>query len=147
MRNRLVLLLALTLAASAQAPQIHFDGKTWWHHIEVLADDNVEGREAGSAGLERAEAYVVEQLKQSGLEPAGNKGFYQPVKLESRQIEEKDSSASLIRHGQVERLTLGDDCFFGTRAALAPSLDAPLVFVGYGLKVPEMNYDDLAGLD
>jgi hypothetical protein len=29
----------------------------------------------------------------------------------------------------------------------AARTEAPIVFVGYGLTVPEMNYDDLAGLD
>ena len=147
MRKLFAVLLSLSFAASAQAPQLHFDGKSWWHHVEVLADDNMEGRETGSPGLERAEAYVVEQLKLAGLEPAGNSGFYQPVKLQSRQIDEKASSAALVCAGKAEPLVLGDDAFFGTRADLAPSLEAPLVFVGYGLKVPEENYDDLAGLD
>ena len=34
-----------------------------------------------------------------------------------------------------------------TRIDLAPEVEAPLLFVGYGLKVPEKNYDDFAGLD
>ena len=136
--------LLVTICANAQQ---HFDGKTWWHHVEVLANDNMEGRETGSPGLQRAEAYVVEQLKQAGLAPAGTSGYYQPVKFESREIVESQSSAALVRNGQAEPLVLGEDCFFGTRSDLAPKLDAPLVFIGYGMKVPEKNYDDLAGQD
>jgi Zn-dependent M28 family amino/carboxypeptidase len=113
----------------------------------VLAADNMEGRETGSPGLRRAEAYVVDQLKQSGLQPAGTKGFYQPIKFISREIVEKDSSAALVRNGKTEPLTLGEDAIFSTRVDLAPAVDAPLVFVGYGLSIPEKNYDDLAGLD
>jgi Zn-dependent M28 family amino/carboxypeptidase len=130
-----------------QATQTHFDGKTWWNYIKVLADDNMEGRETGSDGLRRAEAYIVEQLKANGLEPAGSDGFYQSAKFESREIIEKDSSVSLVKDGKSEPLTLGDDGFFGTRVDLAPEVNAPLVFVGYGLKIPEQNYNDLAGLD
>jgi Zn-dependent M28 family amino/carboxypeptidase len=143
--------LAFTIAArSGGAPQnaqAHFDGKTWWGYIKVLADDNMEGRETGSDGLRRAEAYIVEQLKMNGLEPAGSDGFYQPVKFESREIIEKDSSAALVRDGKSEPLTSGEDVYFGTRADLAPEVEAPLVFIGYGLKIPEQNYDDLAGMD
>src|SRR6266481_2226522 len=124
-----------------------FDGKTWWEHVKVLADDKMEGRETGSEGLRKAEAYLVEQLKQAGAQPAGKNGYYQPVKFQSRQIVEKDSSAALIRDGKVEPLTLGDDVIFNTRVDLAPEVEAPLVFVGYGLVVPEKNYDDLADLD
>ena len=140
-------LLVAVCAFSAQVAPSHFDGKTWWDYVKVLADDNMEGRETGSAGLRRAEVYIVDQLKVAGLQPAGTDGFYQPVKFESRQIVEKDSSLALVRNGKVEPLTLGEDAYFSTRVDLAPELQAPLVFVGYGLSIPEKNYDDLAGLD
>ena len=142
-------LLASLLLASAfsQVAPTHFDGKTWWDYVKVLAADNMEGRETGSKGLEAAEAYVVSQLKLAGVQPVGTNGYYQPVKFESREIVEKDSSLALIRDGKIEPLTLGEDAFFGTRVDLAPSVEAPLVFVGWGLTVPEQNYDDLAGLD
>jgi Zn-dependent M28 family amino/carboxypeptidase len=140
-------LLVAVCAFSAQVAPTHFDGKTWWDYVKVLADDNMEGRETGSAGLRRAEAYIVDQLKVAGLQPAGTDGFYQQVKFESRQIVEKDSSLALVRNGKVEPLILGEDAYFNTRVDLAPELQAPLVFVGYGLSIPEKNYDDLAGLD
>ncbi|HXP68467.1 MAG TPA: M28 family metallopeptidase [Candidatus Dormibacteraeota bacterium] len=150
-KKSLVLLtlgFCISLAAFAQqAAKNDFDGKTWWDYVKVLADDNMEGRETGSAGLKRAEAYVVEQLKADGVEPAGSDGYYQPVKFEVRQIVEKDSSIALIRDGKSEPLALGEDAFFNTRVNLAPEIEAPLVFVGYGLTIPEKNYDDLAGLD
>jgi Zn-dependent M28 family amino/carboxypeptidase len=151
MKRSLVLLalgFSVTVAAFAQqAAKNDFDGKTWWDYVKVLADDNTEGRETGSAGLKRAEAYVVEQLKADGVEPAGTDGYYQPVKFEVRQIVEKHSSIALIRDGKSEPLALGEDAFFNTRVNLAPEIEAPLVFVGYGLTIPEKNYDDLAGLD
>ncbi len=129
------------------APKSAFDGKTWWDHVKVLADDNMEGRDTGSAGLRKAEAYVVDQLKRSGVQPAGTDGYYQPVKFSSRQIIEADSSAALVRDGKVEPLTLGDDVIISSRIDVAPEAEAPLVFVGYGLTVPENNYDDFSGLD
>jgi Zn-dependent M28 family amino/carboxypeptidase len=150
MLKRFLTLASLLVAISAfsqQTAPTHFDGKTWWNYVKVLADDNMEGRETGSAGLRRAEAYIVDQLKQAGLQPAGTDGFYQPAKFRSRQIVEQDSSLALVRDGKVEPLTLGEDAFFITRVDLAPEVQAPLVFVGYGLSIPEKNYDDLAGLD
>ncbi|HWF06593.1 MAG TPA: M28 family metallopeptidase [Candidatus Angelobacter sp.] len=134
-------------AAGASARETHFDGKVWWDYVKILAADNMEGRETGSPGLRKAQEYVVEQFKHAGLEPAGSKSFYQPVQLVSRQIVEKDSSLALVHNGQVEPLILGDDAIFSTRVDLAPSVDAPLVFTGYGLTIPELNYNDLAGLD
>ena len=142
----LFLLLPL-LAGCASSNQTAFDGTTWWNHIKVLADDNMEGRETGSEGLKRAEAYVVAQLQAAGVEPAGTQGYYQPVTFESRTLREQDSSLALIRDGNREPLTLGEDCNLGTRVNEATHVAAKLVFAGYGLSIPEKNYDDLAGLD
>ena len=139
--------LALNLYAQQATPK-YFDGRTWWEHVKVVADDRMEGRDTGSEGLRKAEAYVVEQLTKSGLQPAGTNGFYQPLKFSSRQIVEKDSSIALVRNGVEQPLLLGDDAYFNTRVDLqAGELKTPLIFVGYGLKIPEKNYDDLAGLD
>ncbi len=144
----LLLIVAVCVSTVSQsAAKNSFDGHTWWDHVKVLADDNMEGRDTGSPGLRKAEAYVVDQLKKSGVQPAGKNGYYQPVQFISRQIIESESSAALVRDSKVQPLTLGDDIIFSTRVDLAPSVEAPLVFVGYGLTVPEKNYDDLAGLD
>jgi len=151
-RTSLIIMLTCALVAGAQAqqqtPTLHFDGNSWWAHVKVLADDNMEGRETGSEGLRKAEAYAADQLGKAGLLPAGTKGFYQPVKFVQRLIDEKNSSAALIRDGKAEPLILGEDAYFGTRVEGSDGeIAAPLIFVGNGLKVPEKNYDDLAGLD
>jgi len=125
----------------------NFDGKSWWDYVKVLADDNMEGRDTGSPGLQRAQAYVIEQLKKDGIQPAGDKGYYQPIKFISRRLDESKSSLALTHDGKTEALVLGDDAILSTRIEAAPQVDAPLVFVGYGLRVPEMQIDDLAGLD
>jgi Zn-dependent M28 family amino/carboxypeptidase len=138
----------MVLALPSFAQESHFDGQSWWNHIKVLADDKMEGRDTGSEGLRQAQAYVVEHLRQLGLQPAGSQGFYQPVKFVSRQIVEQQSHVTLLKNGVAEPLTLGDDTYFNTRVELSPKeVKAPLVFVGYGLKIPEKNYDDFAGLD
>jgi Zn-dependent M28 family amino/carboxypeptidase len=146
-----ILIAALALATTGGARQTHsdqFDGSSWWNYVKVLADDNMEGRQTGSEGLRRAEAYAVEQLQKSGLEPAGENGFYQTVKFDQRQVDEKSSSASLVRDRKTIPLVLGEDAYFSTSVDL-PSTEvaAPLVFVGYGLKIPEKNENDYARLD
>lgn len=134
------------LAEGASAP--NFNGQSWWDYVKVLAADNMEGRETGSAGERKAQAYVVDQLKQDGLQPAGSNGFFQPVKFREKTIDESRSSLALVRNGKTEALVLGDDAYFGTRVDGGTNeVNAPLVFVGYGLRVPEKNYNDFAGLD
>src|SRR5271165_5127636 len=134
-------LLALSFAfAAASQTTSRFDGQSWWNHVKVLADDKLEGRDTGSRGEREAQKYVVEQLKQFGAEPAGTNGYYQPVKFVSRQIVEKDCGLTLVRDGKREPLVLGEDAIISTRIMPAPEVSAPLVFVGYGLKVPQNNY-------
>src|SRR5713101_3125669 len=111
----LVGLLAATLATAQTPTKLLFDGKTWWDHVKVIADDNMEGRETGSMGLRKAEAYAVEQLKSAGLEPAGSNGFYQNVKFVQRTIDEKNSFAFLTSEGEPTPVSLGADAYFTTR--------------------------------
>ena len=123
------------------------EGKLWWAHIQYLADDKLQGRNIGTPGFEAAANYVGTQFRTLGLKPAGTAGYLQPVKFETRQLISEESSLALVRDGKVEPLTLGADATLNARADLAPKLEAPLVFVGYGLSIPEAHWDDLAGLD
>src|SRR5438132_6164989 len=144
----LFLLLTTAISAFAQTSNLAgSDGRMWWNYVRVLASDDMEGRETGSEGLRKAASYIVEQAKKDGLQPAGSDGFYQPVKLRSRQIDENQSSLALVRDEKRVPLVLGEDAMFSTRVDLVPEVDAPLVFVGYGLRVPELNYDGFSGLD
>jgi hypothetical protein len=45
-------------------------------HVRALADDTFEGREGGSRGGRAAAAYILDQIKPLGYEPAGNDGSY-----------------------------------------------------------------------
>ena len=113
------ILVAASFALPTQAqtsPELHFDGKSWWEHVKVLADDNMDGRETGSPGLRRAQAYVVDQLTKAGLEPAGANGFYQPVRFNQRRVVEKDSFAALAHDGKSDALAPGDDFIFSARS-------------------------------
>jgi Zn-dependent M28 family amino/carboxypeptidase len=152
MRNALSAILSLALAAASLAqhtsPTSHFDGNSWWSHVKFLADDSLEGRDTGSEGLRKAQAYAVEQLQKAGLTPAGANGFYQPVRFKQYEVDESKSSLTLVASGQSNPLSFADDAYINTRSTRASAnLSAPLVFIGYGLKIPEKNLDELAGLD
>ncbi len=123
------------------------DGRRWWSHVQYLADDRLEGRDTGSPGHRKAAAYVAGEFERAGLKPAGTEGYIQPVRFHTRRLKDADSSLTLVRNGESEELVLGEDAVIGTRIDPAPSVDADLVFAGYALTVPEMQYDDLSGLD
>ena len=128
----------------------HADAKRWWSFVESLANDGMEGRDTGSPGHKRAAEFVAAEFKKAGLEPAGVNGYIQPVKFKSRRILEEKSSLTLVPSSgaaKPEPLTLGEDATISMRVDPAPSLEAPLVFVGYGLNIPERNINDFAGLN
>ena len=149
MKAHLLLAMAVIInsCAFAQTSNPSFDGKSWWAHVSVLADDKMEGRGTGTPGLQRAADYIVRQLKNDGLKPAGTRGFYQPISFRVRQLDESHSSVSLVNEGKIENLVLGEDAILSKSVDLAPHAEAPLVFAGYGLRIPEVHYDDFSNLD
>jgi Zn-dependent M28 family amino/carboxypeptidase len=143
-----IFLTAVAIYSQQTAQTGHFDGQSWWAHVKFLADDSLEGRDTGSEGLRKAEAYAVEQFRKAGLQPAGADGFYQSVRFNQFQVDEGKSSLALIADGKEKPLSFADDAFITTRATRASvELMAPLVFIGNGLKIPEKNLDELAGQD
>jgi hypothetical protein len=112
-----------------------------------LASDRYEGRETASQGYHRAAEFVAAEFKNLGLAGVGKEGYLQPVPLVVRKLRPAESSLSLTRSGLQEMLELGSDATIGTHTGPPAEFEAPAVFAGYGLTVPERNYDDLAGLD
>jgi Zn-dependent M28 family amino/carboxypeptidase len=146
MLRRSPALLLIVVACTAQAAE-HFDGKAWWETVKEISDDKYEGRDTGSKGEHRAQEFIVGKLKALGVEPAGSDGYFQSLKLRTLEIDEAHCQLSLLRDGHAQVLTLGEQAYFSTRYPPAPKVDAALIFVGYGLTIPEKNYNDFAGLD
>ena len=140
------LLVIAPIAGQTPAP-VGDDQARWWAHVRTLADDGLEGRQTGTDGYRKAAAYVVEQFEHAGLKPAGTKGYLQSVQFTRRRILEDQSRLVLVRDGKEDVLRFGDDASVNLRAELSQSVEAPLVFVGYGLSAPDAGHNDLSGLD
>ena len=136
----------IAMAAGPQAAATADDearGKAWWAHVQVLADDSMRGRMTGSPDFLRAAAYVVRKFRSYGLEPAGVGGsYYQPVHFIEQWVEAGKSSLNLVVDGQTQPLALGQDAVLSSRSPEPATVDAGLVFLGYGLHLPDSNYDD-----
>lgn len=147
-----ICLAVIALAAgpvmnAAEKPGSTDPGAKWFGHVQYLADDKLEGRLTGSEGYRKAAQYVADHFKQYGLEPGGTDGYLQPVKFEVQRVVASQSKLSLKNAGTDTPVSIGDSALLGSRLPQPKQLDAPLVFVGYGLHIPEANYDDFAGLD
>jgi hypothetical protein len=118
-------------------------------HVEFLADDLLEGRATGSRGFELAAKYVATEMAKLGLEPGGTDGSWmQPVELLEATRVVPAARVTVERGGERLELAPAVDfipgfSYFGTEA----SVEAPLVFAGFGVSAPELGYDDFAGVD
>ncbi|WP_205481275.1 M20/M25/M40 family metallo-hydrolase [Sphingomonas arenae] len=116
--------------------------------VEFLADDLLEGRGAGERGHEVAALYVASQFRSLGMQPAGENGsWYQRVPFR-RATHEGSPRLELISGATREALSVGSD------AAVRPSItererriEAPMVFVGWGITDGRYRFDDYRGLD
>ncbi|QKG52751.1 M28 family peptidase [Hymenobacter sp. BRD67] len=119
-------------------------------HVRYLADDRLRGRLPGTPGYQLAVDYVVSQLKQNGVLPAGDKGTYtQTVRLRRAFVEAGATLSFQPATGAAQPLAYGAAITLYPNPGLAEVSvsNAPLVFAGYGISAPELKYDDYAGLD
>jgi Zn-dependent M28 family amino/carboxypeptidase len=143
-------LAALSLTASglaqpapAPAPLPAFSADAFRAHVTFLADDLLEGREAGTRGFDLAARYVATQFAALGLQPAVNGQWQQPVALGRYALA---GTPTISVGGHV--FTQGRE--MAMRAVPDPTpldLEAPMVFAGYGLDMPSHGFDDYRGLD
>jgi Peptidase family M28 len=149
-------LLALTLAACGggqadkHAAMISaVTGAGVRAHMEVLAADNFEGREAGTVGYQRAADYVAAEYERYGLEGLGDDGsYFQAIEFAETRLEPESARLTLLKNGEELPLVFPDDFIrSGGYGEAEESIDAPLTFVGHGIVAPEYEHDDFAGVD
>jgi Zn-dependent M28 family amino/carboxypeptidase len=119
-------------------------------HVKFLADDLLEGRGPGKRGAEIAAKYIASQFALDGLKPAGDNGtYFQEVPLYAVHTVEDQTTFSLDpKSGGPISLKYGDEIVAkDTTGAASADIDAPIVFVGYGIDAPEYKWNDYAGLD
>jgi hypothetical protein len=144
--NRSILIFLAAVSALVAADYTA-EGTRWWAHIQYLADDKLEGRNTGSEGYRKAVEYVAAQFERYGLKPAGTDGYLQNVKFETRQLAQTGASIQIVRDGKPEDVKVAAEAGITPRGDLSQGVEAPMVFVGTGLHIPEAKYDDLAGVD
>ena len=118
-------------------------------HITFLADDLLRGRQPGTAGYDIAANYVASQFRQLGLQPAGSDGtYFQAVPLRRAWLEEGTAKLERVRGDERQAYRFVEEFFL--RPSLVhrkPDVQAEMVFAGYGIDAPLLEYNDFDGLD
>ena len=117
--------------------------------VQFLASDQLEGRAPSTRGGSLAAQYVATRFKLLGLAPGGENGtYFQQVTIVESKV---DASAGVTVSGGTgapERLKPTEEVVAWTGVEDADvSVDADMVFVGYGINAPEQKWNDYAGVD
>jgi hypothetical protein len=134
----------LLVAGAAVAADWNAAGKAWWKHVEYLASDKLEGRNVGSQGYEQAAAYVATQFENAGLKPGAGATYFQPVQFTETTL--NSWGVALLRGAHSFEIPVPGEAHLGFSADSAEQMEAPLVFAGYGLVIPDAQHDDLKDL-
>jgi len=139
----------LGLPAEAAAAMGSIDAERIRAHVKFLADDLLEGRGTGTRGGDIAANYIAAQFALYGLKPAGDNGTYlQKVDFTGVLTQPGSSFSFEPAHGAPWDLRLGDDYVTNNQSQTdSADIDAPIVFVGYGIEAPEYRWNDFKGVD
>src|SRR5580658_90797 len=139
----------LKLPVGAAAAMRGIDAEHIRAHVRFLADDLLEGRGTGTRGGDIAAKYIATQFALDGLKPAGDDGGYlQKIEFTGVHTEHKTTLSLQPEHGAALELKLGDDLVTNNQTQTdSVDIDAPLVFVGYGIEAPEYRWNDFKGVD
>jgi Zn-dependent M28 family amino/carboxypeptidase len=138
------------LPAAAREAAASIDPEKMRAHVRFLSLDLLEGRGPGTRGDKLAAEYIATQFALDGLQPAGDDGsFFQKVPLIAvHTIEDRTKFAFVPASGGPVELKYGSEIVSKDQTGQASAeIDAPIVFVGYGIHAPEYNWDDYAGVD
>ena len=145
----LILASAVALFASNSSTTLDLDSEKIRAHVKYLASDELEGRGMNQKGGDLAAQYIADQFKAYGLKPAGDNGtYFQKVPMVGVQTLPDTTATLMPNSGSPLPLKLLDD-YVTTNEAQTPTadLDAPIVFVGFGITAPEYHWDDYKGYD
>ncbi len=118
-----------------------FDAVKMRERVVRLSADDFEGRGPGTAGGTRAAQYIADEMKVGGVKPGNGRSYFQNVKM----VGVKADPNTRLNIGS-ESFKFGDDFVATTSAQKGDvSIDAELVFVGYGVDAPLYNWNDYNG--
>jgi hypothetical protein len=132
-----------------------FDSLLPYELVKIMASPEMAGRLTGHEGYTRAARWAAAKFKEWGLKPFDLRlGYLQPYPSPYTIIDEarmtihlaSGAGAGSQKEFKEIELSPGTD-FLPLLFSSSGQKTAELVFVGWGISAPELNYDDYAGVD
>ena len=138
-----LILLMMTAPVFADTP------KRFEAHMNFLASDLLRGRDTGSPGHEIASQYIATEFAKMGIVPAGDDGSYmQRIEFKSTLLDLDSPKMHIEKDGEQHTLDFLDDFMVGANInRTASAVTGELVFAGFGIDAPYLNYTDFEGID
>jgi len=134
--------IAIRVAADADSA----DPKRYLNDVKALSAPAMEGRGAGTKGIDLAAHLIEERYRSLGIQPAGVKSYFQPFTVITG-AKLKDGNRLEVESGKSKLgLKLNQD-FVPFSFSASGEVAGPVAFAGYGVTAPEFGYDDYAHLD
>jgi len=112
--------------------------------LTFLASDPLEGRRSLERGSEVAIQWIASQFAKEGLKPVEGDSYLQPVPIIEYTADRTGTALVVERGGKTETFQAPDAaCNFVNEVTVS----GPVLFTGFGITAPELNYDDYAGMD
>jgi Zn-dependent M28 family amino/carboxypeptidase len=136
-------------APVAEKPLPMVDKERIRAHVKYLSSDELEGRGTGQRGGDVAADYIGKQFASYGLKPAGENGtFFQEVPMVGVKTLSDTTFKFIEASGKsFEAKNLTEFVTNNESQTETADIDAPIVFVGYGIKAPEYEWDDYKTVD
>jgi len=139
--------IVLLLSALAQAQPQPSTEDSLMGHLRYLASDELQGRGNGSPGLEQAAHYIGQLFLQYGLLPAGNEHtYFQEFDVNMGRALGPENLVTLETGKEQLQLEVRRD-YVPLTSGPDKVVQGPLVFAGFGISAPELEYDDYTDLD
>jgi len=147
--NRIAQLLLLSVSCLSLSPaqdRPEITAHELRDHIRFLASDKLEGRSAGSHGEKLASEYIAKQFQRLGLKGPGSGGYYQKFDFTAG-VALGNNNSTVISAGESRKQLAVNSDFRPMGFSSTGSFEGDVVFAGYGISLPEKQYDDYEGID
>ncbi len=140
-----IFIIAISISAQSLTGLSEINKEDLIKNVGILSSPDFDGRLAGSEGYNKAANFIANKFSELGLKPAGDEKYFQYFNIEYNKIDSPVVFKAIVA-SDTTTYQLGKD-FVLRGFTGSNNFTLPVVFCGYGISRPDLNYDDYAGIN